>query len=68
MRQKTWYLNNFKVKFTDDNSRFSTPEKAIQDGADYLVIGRPILNPPDYIGTPLNAVKLINKSLEDKID
>jgi len=28
----------------DDQKRVCTPEQAIEDGADYLVIGRPILN------------------------
>ena len=32
---------------TDDHARFATPGQAIRDGADYLVVGRPIVNAPD---------------------
>lgn len=31
---------------TDDHKRFTTPAEAIQFGADYLVVGRPILHDP----------------------
>lgn len=42
-----------------DQKRFMTPKEAIQKGADYLVIGRPITQPPSFIGTPTDAAKLI---------
>ncbi len=32
---------------TDDQARVATPAQAIRDGADYLVIGRPITAAPD---------------------
>ncbi len=32
---------------TDEHKRFTTPTEAIRLGADYLVVGRPILNDPD---------------------
>lgn len=32
---------------SDDHERWTTPSQAIQWGADYLVVGRPILNAPD---------------------
>ncbi len=32
---------------TDDQSRVATPEQAIKDGADYIVVGRPIRNAKD---------------------
>ena len=44
----------------DDQSRTMTPKEAIDAGADYLVIGRPITQSKD----PLEAIKLINESLK----
>ena len=44
---------------TDDQARIITPEAAIANGADYLVIGRPITQAPD----PLAALSAINASL-----
>jgi orotidine-5'-phosphate decarboxylase len=43
----------------DDQARIITPEAAIANGADYLVIGRPITQAPD----PLAALAAINASL-----
>jgi orotidine-5'-phosphate decarboxylase len=40
----------------DDQRRTMTPKEAIREGADYLVMGRAILQQPD----PLKAVELIN--------
>jgi orotidine-5'-phosphate decarboxylase len=42
-----------------DQSRIVTPEAAIANGADYLVIGRPIVDAPD----PVAALAAINASL-----
>ncbi|MDQ2919080.1 MAG: orotidine-5'-phosphate decarboxylase [Verrucomicrobiota bacterium] len=39
----------------DDQKRFTTPQEAIANGADYLVIGRPITTAPD----PREAVRQI---------
>lgn len=47
----------------DDQKRFLTPIEAIQLGATYIVIGRPITSPPSEIGTPLNAIMTINKEI-----
>lgn len=44
----------------DDQSRISTPEEAIKNGADLLVIGRPILESSDVIKT----INLINEEIE----
>ena len=50
-------LNN-KIK-GDDQKRVETPKKAIDLGANYLVIGRPITESRN----PLKVLKEINKSL-----
>jgi orotidine-5'-phosphate decarboxylase len=39
-----------------DQSRIVTPRQAIENGADYLVIGRPVTQPPAEIGTPRDAL------------
>jgi orotidine-5'-phosphate decarboxylase len=43
----------------DDQARINTPEAAIANGADYLVVGRPITQAPD----PFAALAAINASL-----
>jgi len=43
----------------DDQARIATPRQAIADGADYLVIGRPITRAPD----PLAALRRINDEI-----
>ncbi len=44
----------------DDQSRIATPRWALEQGADYLVIGRPILDAPD----PAQAVEAILQEME----
>lgn len=44
---------------SDDQKRIMTPVEAIQAGSDYLVIGRPITQSPD----PLGSLLAINQSL-----
>ena len=51
-------INN-KIK-SDDQKRIETPRKAIELGANYLVIGRPITESKN----PLKVLKKINNSLE----
>ncbi len=46
---------------SDDQARVVTPEAAIANGADYLVIGRPITRATD----PVAALRAINASLAD---
>jgi orotidine-5'-phosphate decarboxylase len=45
----------------DDQARTMTPQEAIKAGADYLVIGRPIIKAAD----PRAAVESITKEMED---
>ncbi len=45
----------------DDQARVATPQKTIANGADYIVVGRPILNAPNRIA----AVKNIAASIEE---
>ena len=51
-------LENKKTS-DDDQKRILTPNEAINNGADYLVIGRPITKSND----PLKAIKNINKTI-----
>jgi len=47
----------------DDQARIITPEAAVANGADYLVIGRPITQAAD----PLAALSAINASLGERL-
>jgi len=47
----------------DDQHRVATPAVAIADGADYLVIGRPITRAPD----PLAALEVINREIDQAL-
>ncbi len=46
-----------------DQSRIMTPADAIKAGADYLVIGRPIREPPEQIGSPAEAARRIAEEI-----
>jgi len=48
----------------DDQKRKTTPRQAIQAGADYLVIGRPITDAPD----PRSASRLIVTEMQEAFD
>lgn len=48
-----------------DQARTDTPEGAIEAGADYLVIGRPITNPPPEVGGPVEAANKIAEEIAE---
>jgi len=50
-----------------DQKRVMTPGEAIKAGADYLVIGRPILKPPEEIGSPVEAAKRIAEEIDSAL-
>ena len=52
-------IRNNNQLISDDQKRVETPKKALDEGANYLVIGRPITMSKD----PLKTLKEINKSL-----
>ena len=52
-------IRNNNQLISDDQKRVETPKNAIDEGANYLVIGRPITMSKD----PLKTLKEINKSL-----
>ncbi len=43
----------------NDQKRVMTPAEAVKKGATHLVIGRPILQPPREVGSPVEAAKRI---------
>ncbi len=44
-------LASESLEAEDDQKRFATPQQAIRDGADFIVVGRPILEAKDRIRT-----------------
>ncbi len=49
----------------NDQSRVVTPHRAIKDGADYIVLGRALIHPPKEIGSPVDALKLIEEEMKE---
>ena len=47
----------------NDQKRIMTPGEAIEAGANYIVIGRPVYSPPPEVGSPLAAVKRIQEEI-----
>ncbi len=52
---------------TGDQKRVMAPGEAIKAGADYLVIGRPIRQPPSEIGSPADAAQKIAEEIEEAL-
>jgi orotidine-5'-phosphate decarboxylase len=52
------------VSNQDDQKRVATPTRALKDGADYLVIGRPILGAADPRAAAMNIQREIGKAVE----
>lgn len=50
---------------TGDQNRVMTPREAIAAGADYIVIGRPITQPPAEIGSPRAAIMKILEEISN---
>lgn len=50
-----------------DQARIMTPADAVRAGTNFLIIGRPILNPPSQIGNPSDAVKKIAEEIESAL-
>lgn len=53
---------------TADQKRVMTPYEAILAGADYLVIGRPITNPPAEVGSCVDAAKRIAEEIDSALE
>jgi orotidine-5'-phosphate decarboxylase len=50
---------------TDDHKRHTTPAEAIRLGADYLVVGRPIVKAPDPRGAAARIIDDIDRALAE---
>lgn len=50
----------------DDQRRVLTPEAAVREGADYLVVGRPITGAPDPVAATLAIVAEIERAMHPR--
>lgn len=51
---------------TDDHKRFTTPKEAISLGADYLVVGRPIMRSPSRLETAKEIIEEIDQAMTER--
>jgi orotidine-5'-phosphate decarboxylase len=51
------------VKAGDDQVRVTTPQQAMRNGADYIVVGRPIVNAPDRVTAAVEIAGAIEEGL-----
>ncbi len=49
---------------SDDQKRITTPQRAIRNGADYLVIGRPVTQAKD----PLMVLRQLNQTIDNSLE
>jgi len=52
----------------NDQKRIATPADAVRDGADFLVIGRPITKPPHGIGSPRDAAQRVAREIAGVVE
>lgn len=52
----------------EDFQRIMSPGEAIRSSADYLLVGRPIVDPPEGIRTPREAVERILEEVASAVD
>lgn len=50
----------------NDQKRAMTPKEAVEAGVDYMVIGRPITQPPAEIGSPRDAILKIIEEISEE--
>lgn len=50
----------------DDHKRFAPPAEAIEEGADYLVVGRPIIKAKDPCKAAENIIKEMDEAFQEK--
>ena len=53
-----------KWSVSDDQKRITTPKKAVKDGTDFIVIGRPIIQAEKYGMKRVEAARKIQKEIE----
>lgn len=52
----------------EDLRRIMSPAQAVRAGADYLLVGRPIVEPPPAVGSPTDAVLRIRREIQSALE